>query len=98
MLISPIDNIVVWFCSLYRKSSADMKIVVYMYDLIKKSYVIVVYIIYFKLLKSFFLVKLMYNVLDDNSTPSSHNLCWNFFPKIFSSSLKILKFSFLVVE
>jgi len=38
MFICPIDNIVVWFCSLHRKPSQDMKIVV-------QRYVIVNYII-----------------------------------------------------
>jgi len=30
------DNTVVWFCSLHRKLSADIKTIVHGYDLIKK--------------------------------------------------------------
>ena len=55
-LICPIGNTVVWFCSLHKKSSQDMKTIV-------QRYVIVNYIIYFELLMIFlFLVQLMYAV------------------------------------
>jgi len=34
MLICPADNTVVWFCSLHKKPTLDMKTIVQGYDLI----------------------------------------------------------------
>jgi len=35
MLICPVDNTMVWLCSLHKKPSLDMKQVVQRYELIK---------------------------------------------------------------
>jgi len=56
MLVCPVDNTVVWFCSLHRKPSSDMRQVVLGYDLINFKLVCIIC----KLLIFWILVQLMF--------------------------------------
>jgi len=80
MLGCPTDNTVVWFCSLHKKPSSDMKQVVQRYVLINFKFC------FYNLQVTIFLDFSSINVCDvlgRRSTTTFQNLRW-IFPKVFN--------------
>jgi len=92
MVVCPLDKTVVWFCSLHKKPSNDIKQVVQGYDLIYLvKYWSCLYNMQVITNHLWFSTTNVINVLGGRSISSSHTLHW-VQPKVFLFLIEPIKF------